>query len=675
MSSPSSLLPHRSAVTLARGDRPPGSEISHASPGWDFVEIQPLLDFDDLAGILKRRLPWFFLLPALGVAVALVYAIFFATPLYKSTALVFVDPMFDRALQIQPSAGGASDLDSLNSLERAMMSDTMVIRVIDRLELRENPDFLPRSLRKALAEGEELTSSRLVKDLRKKRFSANLIRPTRLIELSVLDPDPERARLIAATFVEEFESFLGDQKRSEAGSATTDLRARAEEAYASALEAEKELEAFRSEHPELTVEQDHQLFAERLTRVGEDLNAVSGRVLNLRSLVEGLEAIDPETEPLKILNLGGFADQEHVSELLGQRASARTALATIRGQFTERHPRFQEASSRVEELEAQVKELAAELKESLRADYEAALVNETYLTERVGELQTQLAAVKSASSRFRAIQQRVETEWTVHQSLRERIGQTSIESEKASDVTRLMSEPIAAHKPSTPKKSIAAAIGAFGGGFLCFGLVGGDLLRGGPFRSRRQIERRLDLPVVAEIDPPGSESRDLRIVESMTRLLLSPDLNRAGSIHISSLWADEEGLRLAACLASASARHGWETLLVSVAPDEEPRIPQPLVPRPSRTERLHTLRLPSSFLLSPQSTWQLLGPQRQRFERIIIESTAFSQESRIPSAVAAFSDANLVLVERQRGDRREVEEGLGHLARSGSGSVSLILQG
>lgn len=668
-----SLLPRRDLDRSRGSARPDGG----GSPdnGWDLVEVSPLLDFDDLFGALRRRLPYFLALPLIGAALALAYAYFVATPLYKSTALVFVDPMFDRTLQIQPTMGGVSDLDSLNSLERAIMSDSMVLRVLDRLDLREDAGFLPRSLSRSLAKGEELSGSRLVKDLRKKRFSASLIRPTRLIELSVLDPDPERARLIAATFVEEFETFLGDQKRREAGSATSDLQARADEAYASALVAEKELEAFREAHPELTVEQDHQLFAERLTRAGEELNGVSGRVLNLRSRVEALEEIDPEAEPLKILNLGGFAEQEHVSALLGQRVSAYAELATLRGQFTERHPRYQEAARRIDELEAQVKGLAAELKESLRADYEAAVVNEAYLVERVSELQAQLAAVKSASSRFRAIQQRVETEWTIHQSLRERIGQTSIESEKATDVTRLMSEPIAAYKPSTPKKPLAAILGGGVGGLLCFGLVGADLLRGGPFRSRRQIERRLELPVLAEIEAPGSESRDMLAVESMTRLLLSPDLCRAGSIHLCSLRSDEEGLRLAACLASASARHGWETLLVSVVPDEEPRMPQPLMPQPSRTERLHTLRLPSSFLLSPQSAWQLLGPQRQRFERIVIESTAFPQESRVPGAVAAFSEANLVLVERSRSDRREIEEGLAHLARGGNGSVALILQG
>jgi hypothetical protein len=103
-------------------------------PNWDIVEVTPLLDLDDLVGIIKRRLPWLIAIPVICVALALSYAFFIATPLYRSTALVFVDPMFDRTLQIQPSGAGMSDLDSLNSLEKAIMSDSMVLRVIDKLE-------------------------------------------------------------------------------------------------------------------------------------------------------------------------------------------------------------------------------------------------------------------------------------------------------------------------------------------------------------------------------------------------------------------------------------------------------------------------------------------------------------------------------------------------------------
>lgn len=123
-----------------------------------------------------------------------------------------------------------------------------------------------------------------------------------------------------------------------------------------------------------------------------------------------------------------------------------------------------------------------------------------------------------------------------------------------------MSEPIAAPKPSSPNKPLAAILGG-AESEDCFrlGLVGADPLRDGHFRPQHQIERRPALPVVADIEAPGCRSSDFLTVESMARLLLAAEFCRAGSIHLfhrSFHCRGEKGLRIAACLASASARRG-----------------------------------------------------------------------------------------------------------------------
>lgn len=661
------------ALSTRSNNLPVPIESPHAS-NWETAEVAPLLDLDDLFGILRRRLPWFFILPTICVAIALFYAFFLAERLYQSKAMVFVDPMFDQTLQIQPTGTAMSDLDSLNSLEKAIVSDTMMLRVIEKLDLREQAGFLPRSLQRQKDQGKEVSDSELLKELRESRFSASLIRPTRLLELSILDPDPVRAQRIASTFVEEFESFLGDQKRKEAGHSTEELRARADEAYQHALNAEKELEQFRRDHPDLTVEQDHQLFAERLTKMGEELNDVSGKVMQLRSRVETIHDLDPMADPLKVISLGSFAQNEVVATLLNQRSDARAVLASLAEQFTENHPRYREAAGRADEIERQLQTLATDLKQALEAEYAASQRNEEMLTNRVAELQTQLTSVKTASSQFRAIQQRVETEWQIHQTLREKIGQTSIQSEKSSNVTRVMSEPIVAHKPTKPSKPLAAILGLFGGFALCSGLVGVDLLRSKPFANRRQVEQSLSAHVVAEIAPPSRGGTDRDLVDAMTRVLLSPEHRGATVMHLSSLKENEEGLRVAACLASASAMHGCPTLLVSIVPGGDPSLPINLVPTASQTNNLHTLRLPASFLFAPQDAWQLLSPHCQRFGRVVIESTAFTQETQVPAAIAPMADANLILVDKNSGTRDQIENSVTFLARGTRSQLSVILQ-
>ena len=78
--------------------------------------------------------------------------------------------------------------------------------------------------------------------------------------------------------------------------------------------------------------------------------------------------------------------------------------------------------------------------------------------------------------------------------------------------------------------------------------------------------------------------------------------------------------------------------------------------------------------MAQNNAWQLLSPHRIRFNRIIIESTAFSQDSQIPAAVASLADANLVLVQKESGTRKEVQQRVSHLARGSQGSIAVILQ-
>lgn len=643
---------------------------------WDVVEVSPIVDFRDLWRIIRKRLPWLILIPAVCVILSIVYLYGFATPLYKSNALIFVDPKFDRILQIEDVHTAASDLDSLNSLEKAITSDSMILRVLEKLELKEDPGFLPKSLQKRIAEGKPVSDSRLLREIRGKRIKASLIRPTRLIELVVLDPDPKRARDITNTIVSEFELFLAEQKRSEAGSSEKDLRRQADGAYERALEAEKQLETFRSAHPEFTVEQDHQLFADRLTRVGEELNFATGKVLELESRVKTLENIDPATDPLRVIEVGKFSELKQVSDLLAQRAAARAALATASTRYTEIHPRRKEVQAQVDEVEEQLRQMATEMKASLTSSLEAARTNEEFLSARVKKLQTELSEVKSLSSKFRAIQQKVETEWLVHENLQGKIGQTSLSTEKSTAITTLMSKPLVAHKASKPSKPITVLASGFFGIFLGMLLIGADLLRGGPFADRRHMENTLRTDVISEIPSQSkSPASEQVLMNEMTKVLFSPDHRQSRLIHVSSVAANQDGIRVAASLASASAYYSCPTLLISVLPAQNAHAIMSSTPQPSRTENLSTLVLSSEFLLAPTDAWQLLGPHCQQFKRIIIESTSIPQDSGVPRVISSFAETNLLLVSLKTDNQREVRDVKDGLTKHATGPLSLVLQG
>ena len=610
---------------------------------WDIVEVPPLLDFKDLVSIIKRRFWWLVAIPFVCVVLTIVYLFTIAVPLYSSSALIYVDPKFEKTLQIENvQASSSSDLDSLNSLEKAITSDTMIVRVVNKLNLREEPDFMPKSLRKRVAEGKPVSDSRLLSSIRGKRVSAALIRPTRLLKLTVLDPSPERAKLIAETFVSEFELFLGEQKRDEAGISEKGLRVQAELAYERALESEKQLEEFRSANPEFTVEQDHELFAERLSKVGQDLNSATARVLDLKSRVGTLESIDPEIEPIRAIETGGFSGLKQVSDVMAQRTAANSNFAIAKSRYTESHPSFIQAQLQVENADKELKDLAKG---------------------------------KSASSKFRAIQQKVETEWLVHQNLQARIGETSLSTEKSSSITTVMSAPIVPHK-ADKGKAISVIIAGIFGSFLSAGFIGVDLLRGRPYVDGRQAEDHLNVQTIARIPAPGvGAENDQQLMSELSKVFYSPEHRQARFVHVSSVSECQEGLRTSACLAAVSARHGCSTLLISVLAGTNSNELVSFVPRESNTENLFTLTLTADFLVAPNSAWQLIGPHCQNFQRIVIESTAVSQDSQVPAVLTSFADSNLLIVSTERDSRNDTKHVVTRLTECARAPLSLIMQG
>lgn len=667
---------HMMTSTVSKSQSSSAPQFSPGASEWDLIELSPVFDFQDLFSILKKRIFWLLLFPFLGGVMAIIYVLNFATLYYSSQALIFVDPKFDHILQVEDVDSVASDLDSLNSLERAMTSDSMILRVIEKLGLKEDRDFLPKSIRKKMDKGEEVSDSLLLKEIRDKRIKCGLIRPTRLLELTVFDTDAERAQLIASTYVEEFEAFLGDKKKGEANLLEDALRRQADIAYNRALEAEKQLEEFRVANPGLTVEQDHNLFAERLTRAGEELNRVSSKVLDLRSKVETVRGIDPATNPIQVIEVGGFSGNKHVSDLLSHRTNTKAAFVVASSRFTRSHPNYKEAEKQYLEVETQLSQLASDLKESLIADYAASEKNQELLEAQVADLQKGLNAVKSKSSKFRAVQQKVETEWRIHEALQQKIGETSLITEKSTSITTEMSKPIVAHKTSKPGKPVIAILGTFLGGLFSLGLLAVDLFRDSPFVNRSQIEKNLGIKVLAETPRIDTEvdQRDVLLTQ-MSQVLLSPQHRLSKVIHVTSVEPSSSGYHVAAALGYASAYYGNQTLVISMVAGSNPGNLVSFQPQKSHQKNLFSLAIPSSFLLAPENIWQMLNPHCQQFSRIIIETSSLPQDSQVPVMVTSYADTSMLIVRNGIEKRKKVDQVLENLRKNARGTISVTLEG
>ncbi|MEM9281577.1 MAG: hypothetical protein AAGA96_07125 [Verrucomicrobiota bacterium] len=619
----------------------------------------PLIDRFDLAYLIRKNF-WKLLIAPILCAILGGAFYFKQEKLYESSALLMVDSSLDQLLQFESTQQGGGHLkESLKSLEVAVVADSVVLRVVNRLDLREAPGFLPPKLAKI----PNLQDTEMLHFLRQKRIKASLQPETRLIRISVLDQQPDRARLIAEAFVEEFEGFLSDQRKGEAGDARETIEKQAEEARGSALAFEEKLKEFRSSNSNFPLEQDSELFATRLTQLGQDLNTAVRSRVELESLNTSVADIDPNQHPIDIIEIANYQGVAHVTSLLTALTDSKSRLAVAEERYTPSNPSFLAAKAEVDRNTELIREQARDIKSTLEAKYEAALKREELIQRELDTMQRELVDLKSRSSEFRALQAESENQWALYQSLQQRLSESIMSSELTGNIATVVSEPLTPFVDSRPPAVLFYIIGAVLGFVLSGIWVILKVLAGLPFTSSRQLEDRLGLPVVADW---SSRSPNAPFTPSPA-LMQTINAQRSKTIQISAPGLNGSGHMIADFVAQSAASSGKKTLLIVIQPGAVAANIQS-----THVNHLHRLVVSPENVMDESAFPDALERFRQIYDKIIIEAGA-THDSATVNWISHFSDQDVVAVGEGLVNKGEIAASVKSLYRPGSAPVALIL--
>jgi uncharacterized protein involved in exopolysaccharide biosynthesis len=629
-----------------------------ASPSADLM-----IDRFDFFYLVRRHLRLLVGIPVLCLALAFVYSMV-KQPLFESSVTIYLDPNFDQTLQVGGAAGAnQTDLDSLKSLEVAIIGDSVVLRVIDRLGLRDEEGFFPTGISAEVPPAD----IDMVRFLQAERFKAKLIEETRLIQIDILDPVAERAQRIASAFAEEFESFLIEQRQEEAKVARQVLESQAEKARGLALAAAKRLGEFRESHPDFPIEQDHDLVAQRLTQFSNELNTAVRERLKLESLQQTLNQLDADTSPITVVELAGNEAMTYVSALLSQRAAAEGVFAGADKQFTSKDPRHLAATAVLKRSEEQLDKLASDIRTTVKSKYLAAKIHEEALREQLTTLQHGLVEMKALSSGFRALQQQVERDWSVHETLQAQLSESVIAEEARGNVATVVSAPLVATEKASPNLFLLVLVFGGVGAFASAGWLVFCVLRGLPYLDRRQLEWRLGLHVIADWtdEQPEKSGGEAAI---FLRLLGSDE---AKAIQISAPALNGIGESVASSIASLSANTGLRTLLVVI----DPKYPAQQSVAQSNCHidgNLVRLEVSPDTAMRGQDLAETLRRARADFGQIYIEAGA-CESSAVVEWLSSLADKNVVVVGKGTIRKQEVDDRVEHLLKARMPPVSLMM--
>ncbi len=627
--------------------------------GFQWLEV----DLSDVVFLIRKNFRVLIFAPVIGFALAFAVAKVMR-PVFSTTAEIYLRPNFDKEMQLERTYSKLDDSDSLRSIERSMISDTVILAMVDRLGLREDIDFLGEEI-----PPDELTDAKVL-DIIRDRYTTRLVPTTRLVDLTVEDYSANRTTLIAETLIGEFLIHLRNDRNSKELELRETLITQAGKALQEALVLEEKLKEFRSENPDTLVEQDSSIFHDRLIQIGKELNEANSEKSKLAGILAALESIDAEKDPYRVFQLLNNRNSDYLSELLTMQATAKASIAVVKDRVTERHPDFLAAVSRLEDIERSLRTHAAEMKSGVDSQYSAATQKVTKLNEDLSALRGDFVGFKSTSAEFRGLKDEIDRSWNTHTKLQGKIMELDLHPEVTPTFVTVMSAPVVPDKKSGPRTLFWVAGGMFFGGIFALGKIYWRHRKGLPFTSKEQLTKLLKVPMIAELEMP----KDGNVIEQMLTLEQSPQilnllisLRNSQLVHVTSLGDESKYGHLSWVLGRMCSNRGSKTLVISFGY----RTSCSASILPTETPNLSALNLSADLLLNLNAFREGLKKLTGDFDRVFIDTTQLS-ETEAMFAVSVVSGVTVLTVNAECEQRAVYEQYVQQCRASGSSSISVV---
>lgn len=423
---------------------------------------------DGLFDILRRNL-WKIVLATLtSLLLALTY-LALATPLYTTTASLFVDPRTRKVVSEEIVQGGfGSDLALVESQVSILSSDAVLRRVVDQLRLADDPEYAPpikegylSRLKEVLIAKPKISDptgqalSSLAQSIKVKRAQK-----TYIVDVEVTASTPDKAARVAQALVDAYLIDQTSAKATEAKRANALIDARLGELRDQVRKAETRVDEFRKANKILSA--DGGVVTE------QQLSKLNGELITARAVAaESKARQDQITSALRAgalpETLPDAVRSGLIQKLREQYAQVARREAALASQLQPRHPVLIEVRSQLNEVKAQI---SAELKRSAtvaHSDFQVATNRETEISNQLEAAKAEVTKSNTAQIKLRELDQEVTASRELLKLFLSRAKETQEQVNTSTPDARIITAPAIPTKPSKPVAWLVLALGLAGG--------------------------------------------------------------------------------------------------------------------------------------------------------------------------------------------------------------------
>jgi exopolysaccharide transport family protein len=513
---------------------------------------------------VRRRLP---LIGTVTTAVTLA-AVAFSLTLpnrYDGVAVVQIDP---RKKSISQFEGVVEDLKgdsaSIDSEVEVLSSRAIALKVIDVLNLRDDPEFRPQSavrhtfrvlgLNGYLPAEHPLEPSHHIRSERRldqdpngtlvgrnqpgeatperdelatafqERLKVSRVRMTLLLEIKFTAGDPIKAARIANTIAEIYLANNLANKKQANGFATDLLEGKLAEMQQRVAEAERKVAMYKSDN-NIFDSEGNILSEKELARLMEQTVAARNATVEAKAKYENAQRL--ATTVGGTATIAEVLDSNTIRLLKESVSGARKREAELATRYGPRHPEMQKVRAEIGEAESQLAVEIGRQVANFRNEYVVSERREMQLRQSLTTLKEQEAATKEASVKLSELQREALTSKQLYESLLGRYKQTSETQDLQLPDARIVEQADVPLHPSSPKRKqivLIALIAGFGLGMML--ALGLEFATPGVSHPD-DVERSLEVAYIASvpaisIQEPGLHGPGVDPLRSIRLVLAEP---------------------------------------------------------------------------------------------------------------------------------------------------------
>jgi capsular exopolysaccharide synthesis family protein len=515
--------------------------------------------------IVKRK--WTVLTFFLIVVVAVMTATFLQTKIYRSTLTLQIDQQESKVTQIQdvtPNETPAASKDFYQTQYELLQSRSLAERVIDRLNLGENPSFAPKPSIFARFFSSDDDKQPTANDRQTQLVTAFLkqltiepVRTSRLVKIHFESRDPQLSADVTNAVSDAFIALNLERRMDATSYAKTFLQERLQQMQVKLEDSEKKLNEFARQE-QIVRTQDNQIGpdAQVLQEFTTALAKAQGERIKAETLYDQIKDSNSA-------GLGAVLENPVIQEFKTRKAKLETEYQENLKIYKPGYPKMLQIESQIAEMQAKIDEEIAEIRAAAKANYLAAKAQEAMFSQKLMEAKKAVLGVQDRSIQYNILKREVDTNRTLYEGLLQRLKEVGVAGGIGVNNITVVDKaevPIRPYKPNVLVNGLVALfLGLFGGVGLALLFEHLD----DTIKQPDDLEKLLGLPVLGIVPIVRNAGEDLVMAQNADPRSAFAEAHR--SVRTALQFSTPQGTPKVLMITSSSMGEGKSTTALSLA--------------------------------------------------------------------------------------------------------------